>query len=108
MNDNSGQHCFLPAAPGFWELEYISEDTGGPAIARTPVAGWEVVACDSSSDGDSTYYAYPVTIHDDRRWRVHVPILGPDGRVRTTGSADYDSEEHWFEDKKKQDRARPA
>jgi hypothetical protein len=30
MTSNNEQLYFIPATPGFSELEYISEDTGGP------------------------------------------------------------------------------
>ena len=108
MTSNNEQLYFVPATPGFSELEYISEDTGGPAVSRTPVVAWQIVLCGPTNDGDPRYRAYPVTVHDDRRWQVDLPIACPDGIVRTAGSADYESEEQWFEDKKKQDRARPA
>jgi hypothetical protein len=107
MTANTSRY-FISAERGFWELEYISGDTGGPGVGRTPIVAWQMVLCGLTSDGDPRYRAYPVTVHNDRHWRVDLPILSPDGRVRTAGSADYDSEAQWFEDKQKQDRARPS
>jgi hypothetical protein len=108
MTSNNEWRYFVPAQPDFYELEYIGEDTGGPAVSRTPVVAWQMVPCGPTNDGDPRYRAYPVTIHDDRRWQVDLPIACPDGIVRTAGSADYESEGQWFEDKKKQDYARSA
>jgi hypothetical protein len=85
MSSNNEQCYFVPATPGFSEPEYISEDTGGPAVSRMQVVAWQIVPCGLTSDGDPRYRGYPVTVHNDRRWQVDLPIVCPDGVVRTAG-----------------------
>jgi hypothetical protein len=43
MTSNNEWRYFVPAQPDFYELEYIGEDTGGPAVSRTPVVAWQMV-----------------------------------------------------------------
>jgi hypothetical protein len=90
------QRYFVPAAPGFWELSLVDCGNGEYEAERTPIIAWEMVADAALSDGDSLYYAYPVTIEGERTHRASTPILEPEGRVRIACDTTYFSAQDWL------------
>jgi hypothetical protein len=101
------QRYFIPAALGFWELNYLGAASGGPEATREPVVAWEMI--DDGASGDAhVHYAHPVTTFGEVTHRGHNPILGPDGCVRVAGDATYDSEEIWLKDAMAKDRLKGA
>jgi hypothetical protein len=102
----SNQPYFVPAAPGFWELDLVDCDPGEYEASRTPIVAWQMLTDDAASDDDPLYYADPVTLEYGRTHRASTPILGPDGCVRIAGATTYSSEQDWLKAAAAKARAR--
>jgi hypothetical protein len=87
---------FVRANPGYWVLELVRDPANdGFAIERTPVVAWEMIP-HVDKDSDHPCFVYPVTTDDDYDERVRLPVLGPDGCVRITGTETFDTEQDWL------------
>jgi hypothetical protein len=82
---------FVPAAPGFWVLQLVHPDTPGEefGVYHEPVVAWR---CSWETEAEEDGYALPVMAAAD------LPILGPDGMVRTLLSRTFASEADWLKD----------
>lgn len=84
--------AYLPAHPGFWTLELLTDEHGLPeAFHRHAVVAWGI-------DRD-VQVAIPITAHGPQDWRA---MLRPDGVIDMSDGSFYSTEAGLLQDSKEE------